>query len=391
MMTVPYLVRMLGPEKFGVIAFSQAFIQYFVLITDYGFNFSATKAISINRDNTERVSKIFSAVMTIKVILMVLSFVLLSTLVFSTDKFRNEWPVYLLTFGTVVGNVLFPLWLFQGLERMRQVAVLNILSQMIFTLSVFIVIKSESDYVYVPLLSACGAITSGVVSLWIIYKRFGVRLKPSTISEIKHELKDGWHIFLTSITASIFNNSNTFILGIFTSNTIVGYYSAGEKIICAAKGILGPLSQTLYPYFSKLAFQSRASALAQINKVAKLVGIPTFFISLAILIFAPEITNIVLGEKFIASKIVIQILSFLPFIIAISNLYTVQGLYALGFQSVVSRFTIVISLIHIITVSIFTYLYSFAGTSSALLASEALIAISSVFYYKKLINNKQHQ
>jgi PST family polysaccharide transporter len=46
-----YLVRVLEPEKFGLIAFSQVFVGYFMILTDYGFNLSATRDTSINREN----------------------------------------------------------------------------------------------------------------------------------------------------------------------------------------------------------------------------------------------------------------------------------------------------------------------------------------------------
>ncbi|MFW6147983.1 MAG: oligosaccharide flippase family protein, partial [Thermodesulfobacteriota bacterium] len=94
LITIPYLVRVIGPEKFGLISFSQAFIQYFVLITNYGFNLSATREISINRANKKRVSEVFSAIMLIKIVFMAFSFSIFCLLVFSIPKLRLEWLVY---------------------------------------------------------------------------------------------------------------------------------------------------------------------------------------------------------------------------------------------------------------------------------------------------------
>jgi len=116
LITVPYLVRVLGPEKFGLLAFIRAFVQYFAILTAYGFGFSATRKISICREDKERVSEIFSSVILIKSGFMLISFFVLTALVFAIPKFNTERMVYLFAFGMVVGNVLFPVWFFQGME-----------------------------------------------------------------------------------------------------------------------------------------------------------------------------------------------------------------------------------------------------------------------------------
>ena len=161
LLTVPYLVRVLGPGKYGLLAFAQAFIQYFMILTDYGFSASATREISVNSSDPLKVSRIFSSVMAIKTFLMILSFSVLSLAILIFGKFRSNSLVYFYTFGIVLGDLLFPVWFFQGMEKMKYITLRNIVAKIIFTASIFIFIRKPSDYIYVPLINSLGFLITG--------------------------------------------------------------------------------------------------------------------------------------------------------------------------------------------------------------------------------------
>ena len=383
LITLPYLVRVLGPEKFGLIAFAQSFIQYFNILTDYGFNLSATREISIHRDNKEKISEIFSSVMITKFGLMIISLLILSGLVFTIPKFRNDWLVYFFTFGIIFGNVLFPIWFFQGMERMKYITILNIVAKGIFTICIFIFIRKMEDYLYVPLINSIGFLVAGGLSLRIVSKNFGIKFILPSFKAIKHQLKEGWHIFISTVAISLYTTSNTFILGLFTNNTIVGYYAAAEKIVKAIQGLLSPISQTVYPHISKLASESKERALNFIRKLVKIVGGISFVISFSIFIFADFIVNLILGLQYQQSIIVLRILAFLPFVIGLSNIFGIQTMLTFNLKQAFSKILISAGLLNIVLALILAPLYQHIGISITVLTTEIFVTLSMFFYLKK--------
>ncbi len=251
LLTMPYLVRVLGTEKFGLVMFAQAFLMFFNILVDFGFNLSATREVAVHRDDKKKLTEIFSAVMTIKAFLLLLSFIILSTIIFSFKRFSADWALYYLTFLWVIGQALFPVWYFQGMERMRYITIVNITSKVIFTILIFVVIQVQSDYIYVPLINGFGFIVGGGISLWMMSKVFNQSFHLFPFSIIRKYFMDSAQYFLSRVSLTIYTSSNAFALGVFTNNTMVGYYAIAEKLYQALQQIYQPIVQVLYPYIAK--------------------------------------------------------------------------------------------------------------------------------------------
>lgn len=382
LITLPYLVRVLGPAKFGLIAFALALTQYFIILTDYGFNLSATREISVNRGNKKEITKIFSSVLLIKLCFLALSFLVLIGLVFSVPKFRNDWLIYLFSFGMAIGNALLPVWFFQGMERMKYISFLNIAAKLIFTVSIFVFIREMQDYIYVPLINSLGFLVAGILGLCIVRRSFKVGFSRPDLEGIKHQLKEGWHIFISGVSVSLYTTSNTFILGLFTNNTIVGYYSAGERLIRAVQRLSAPLSNAVYPYISKLANESREKALRFIGKLAVLVGSGSFVISLAIFVFAGFIANTILGRQYQESIIVLRILAFVPFLTSLNTIFGTQTMIPFNHKAALSRIFISAGIINITLALLLTPIYKHIGISVAVLSTEVFVAAIMFFYLR---------
>ena len=146
LITMPYLARVIGVDGFGKIAFAAAVMVWIQTISDWGFNFTATRDVAQNRDNPQKVSEIFSNVLWARCILMIFAAVVLFLFIELIPFFKVNKDVLWVSFLMIPGHIMFPDWFFQAMERMKYITVLNLLSKLLFTIAVFVFIKDKDDY-----------------------------------------------------------------------------------------------------------------------------------------------------------------------------------------------------------------------------------------------------
>jgi PST family polysaccharide transporter len=381
--TVPYLTRVLGPSIYGLIGFAAALINYFTILTGYGFNLSATKEISLNRDDRERVSQIFSSVMIMKLALLALSLILVLVIVYSFDKFRADADVYLFSFGLVINNALFPVWLFQGMERMKYMTYINLAGRVALTAAVFIFISKQGDYKLYVILNSVTAVLIGVASLLCALKVFNIRFVFPAFDELRRQAIEGWYVFISSISIVLYTSSTTVILGLFTNNTVVGYFTGADKIRQAVQGLFTPVFQTLYPYVNKLAHDSKERALRFMRKEVLSLGLVGSFVCLLVFINAKLLVGAILGGEYAASVDLLRILAFAPVLIILGNILTVQCLLSLGLKRDYLLVYVVTSVVGVLAMIYLTHGYGAPGVSFSVLFVESLAVAMTMYRLRR--------
>jgi PST family polysaccharide transporter len=387
LITIPYLIKVIGIEKFGLISFAQALVVYLVVFVDYGFALSATREISVNRENHTKIEKVFNSVMIIKFIFMIIASIFLFTIVLLFDKFTQDALLYLFSFFYLVGEILFPVWFFQGIEQMKYMAILNIIAKLFFTIAIFLFIQEEADYIYVPMYNAIGMVSIGLLSLLYIRKKFFIIFSIPTFDDIKNQLIEGWYLFTSSIYSALYRKSNILILGFFADNSMIGYYSLAEKLVKSLQGLQAPLGQTLYPYLShKFESISSSKSFSIIFKFTPYVLGLYIIIFFIIFYFSTYIIGFFLNDKESLSFVLLNFrIMLLVFIIGgLNYYYGVLGLIALGYKKEFSNIVMFTGVFNIIVCFCFSYLWNDIGTSIALVSSELFLFTLLIMKMTKL-------
>jgi len=381
LLTLPYLVRTLGVEKYGLVIFAQSFVSFLGLIVDYGFNLSATREISVYRDDKNKLTEIFSSVMIIKISLLFFVFLALILIIFSFDKFSNEWFLYIFSYLIVVGQAIFPVWYFQGREKMRLITIVNVISKVFFTLLIFIVIHHEEDYIYVPIIYGTGFLMGGILSLYLLYKTFKQKFVFPEFDRIIYYFKDSSQYFLSRISVSLYTSSSVFILGIFAGNVAVGYYSIAEKLYMALRYMYQPIVQVLYPYVAKYKNVTLFKKVFTLSVFVNISGITMLYF------FDSKIFDFLFTKSIgLQSLHVFHILLLATLVVVPTIFLGYPFLAALGYPKYANLSVIIGSIFHVFGLVILIALgqITIYSVATMVLATELIVFFLRIYWVKKV-------
>ncbi len=375
---LPYLVRVLGPSGYGVLGLSFTIIQYIVLFTDFGFNLSSSREIARNKDNIDYVNRVFSTTIYIKLFFSLLPTATLIFLIYGLGIFYEIRYVVFCGLVYVLGSVLTPIWLFQGLEKVVIFSVFTTVLKILTIPLIFLFVKSDSDADIAILIQGVIFLFTGVLSVFYAFKKFKISFVLVRLEYIKATIKDSGIIFIGTVAVSLYTLSTPIILGLMNDISEVGYFTAAARLRGAFIGIFLAMSGALYPRVTALFNEDKNKGFYFIKKLFIYV-LPSLIISsLIFYIFAPEIAVIILGSEYDYATILMQIMA--PVIVLVPSCVILANylLLPLGEDKLFSRIPIFTVCCHFSYVFILSNYYGAIGASVAILMTECISLLTLI-------------
>jgi PST family polysaccharide transporter len=329
---LPVLLRIIGPELFGVLALATAVSQYALILVEFGYPFSGVRTVALVRNDTAALSEFVSSALQLRLAVAAASMLAVLGIVAMIPVAVSTRIVIIATCASVFGTALLPQFVFQGLEKFRPLSKLNIVTRLTAALGIIILVRTPEEFILVPVVHTSMALVSGLAAVVVLLPQYGVRLKPVPFHRMANEFRCQKGVVVSGMATSLYTATNTVVLGMFATPLVVGYYAAAEKLVRALQQVFSPVQTLLMPQVAKEAEESSSVVLV---KLVRLLGGLTLFVvpaSLLLAVFALEIVQAIFGPGFSPASTIVRILSPLPFIMICTLVCT--DLFLLGFGQV---------------------------------------------------------
>lgn len=376
---LPYIIKTVGATNYGLAVFSQTIISYFTIFINWGLDISAVKDVSVNRNNREKLNRIVCTVLGIKSILLLFSFLVLLLCIGTIPFMREHYVLFLFAFLSCFSEVLFPIWFYQGIEKMKYLTIVRTVSIVFYTCCIFIFIRKPDDYVKVVFLQSLGNIISGLISVYLLFIVNKIRVVLPGFKDMYSSFKESFPFFMSRLSV-VFNNTMAKSLsGIFFTMEAVAAFDLAQKIATTALIPMQMMNQAVYPHIAM------TKSVSFVKKYLRIDILLSLSVALGLAVIAPFAIDFFSKGQLDESVNILRILCFWVLFGGITTYIGSPVLVSFGYPKPFNR-SVVLSTVTLFVLYLICYLldiftiYNFAWI---LVISEFVILVYRIYYCRK--------
>jgi len=374
---LPYLSRTLGADGFGLMIAALSLTVIANVCTDFGFNLSATYLISRKQNQTRYISKVITAIYSLKLLLLALVFFGIALyLIFAVNYTALAIAAIYLT---VFFQAFLSPWLFQGIEKMKLITYSTIASRMVYVVIVFLLVKHKDDYDLALMCNAIATMLACFLANWLIKREGFSFVKPSK-RLIKLMFVHSSQFFASRVALQASSSISVLVLNTFVTPTQVGIYGASDKLFNAFKSLINPFSQALYPYMANTGNTKLLFKLTLLLGLAMIVPAGVGFY------FAEEVITLIYGKEFTESADILRVFIVTGFFAFFSILYGYPAFASIKRVDLANKSVIISgSALLVVLIALASFqMITIMNVSYTILSVELLTLFLRIYWFKRI-------
>lgn len=386
LMVYPYVSRVLGVANIGACNFVDSIVEYFTILSMMGMNTIGIREIAKCKNDQQKLDDVFSQLFSLNTLTTITAIIILIIATNIVPKFAPYKDLLYIGVGKLFFNYMLINWFFQGLENFKYIAARTIFVKILFVISVFLFVKTETDvklyYFLVALTWAGNGIINFIYAKKYVSFNFTLKINKAIIGSF---FTLGVYWFMNSMYTTL----NVAFLGFATNDIEVGYYTTANKLLTVIMTMFTALTSVMVPRVSvALKSNDNSEAKALIRKAINalmLFAIPLIFF---VFPFSQELIYLMSGKGYEGATTPLQIMTPLFFLVGYDQIIVLQTLLPMGKDKDILRNSILAASVGIISNIFLTLNFGKNGSAIVLILAELSVLLSSQFCVTKYLGLK---
>jgi O-antigen/teichoic acid export membrane protein len=260
--------RRLGPDNLGAYNFAYSITLYFGLLANFGFTMMGIRDVA---RHPERAREVAAEVVALRSVFALLGFgamVALAPVLAADETSRRILPITAAMLLT--GTMTFD-WVFQGLQRMRVVAVARVSGQVVYgALVPVVLVGGATGAIRFAWLNVAGLAVTAAITLGATWRRSGPPFARVDWRRVRRRLVLSLPIGISFAIIQIYYSIDSVMLGYMRGTDEVGQYAVAYKAPLALIGIGTTYVAALYPHAAALFVEDRERLRRQVMRLSSL-------------------------------------------------------------------------------------------------------------------------
>lgn len=371
LITYQYITKTIGPEGIGLVGYVEYASGFIISVAAFGIPFYGVREAAKLQDKPQQLQLIFQQLFSIHFALSCIGALLFLGLI-AYSKPQIPVPLLMLGCANVLLHPFIAEWYMQGIEAFQFTTLRGIVLRSLGLVAIFLFVTSPKHYLHYYLIIIFIQLAVAITNLYKIgYRNIRIHLS----GYMQHTRSLGY-FFLTASVISVYVFFDVIILGWFADEKVVGYYTLAIKLVKLSLLLVLSLNTVLFPRISHLTASSDVAAIRSlIEKALNFMIILTLPISAGFYFLAPEIIRLIATDNFTASITLVEVLSTLPLVIGLSNLFVYHILVPFGKEKKLLTAAVAICSCSLLLHVTLTRLYLEKGTATATFLTELFMTI----------------